>query len=65
MSTPDKSQWQPILNEQQEQVGWVMDGKATIKYSSHQAFMKATGYLELALKMKERKQARVERELGE
>lgn len=55
MSAPDKSQWQPILNEQQEQVGWVIDGKP-IKFSSPEVFTKATGYLEMASRMKARKQ---------
>lgn len=61
MSAPDKSQWQPILNDAQEQVGWVIDGER-IKYASHKKFMIAEGYLALALMMKERKQARVKKE---
>lgn len=64
MNAPDKSQWQPILNEQQEQVGWVIDGER-IKYASHKKFMIAEGYLALALMMKERKQARVKEERGQ
>lgn len=61
MRAPDKSQWQPILNEQQEQVGWVIDGER-IKYPSHKKFMIAEGYLTLALMMKEREQARAKKE---